>query len=86
MLFVGFFAVSILIRACQHPIASGDSAALAVDTTFTDFFNGLCIIGFAFCGQTAVFPVLRRVLRAVAVGIADHDATTTLLTAQVSLG
>ena len=57
VLFVGFFSVALLLRACQHSVASGDQGAKGLDTTFTNFFNGLCIIGFAMCNQTAVFPV-----------------------------
>ena len=54
VVFVMFCSFALLLRACQAGIAP---TAKAVDTTFENFFNGLCIIGFMLSSQATVFPV-----------------------------
>lgn len=57
VLFVVFFVVALLVRACQAHVSTGAMGAEPLQTSFIDFFNGLTIFAFAFSNQTAVMPV-----------------------------
>ena len=49
--------VALLLRAAQAGLKPGDAGPRAIDTTFVEFFNGLCILGFMCSCQSTVFPV-----------------------------
>ena len=57
VLFVAFCAVALLLRACQLGAMAQPHAPTGVHANVIDFFNGVCVLAFAVCGQTTVFPV-----------------------------
>ncbi len=56
-IFVCLSSIAMLLRACERGFASGPSGVHAIDTSFVNFFNGLCILGFMCSCQATAFPV-----------------------------